>query len=381
MNGKDTYQAVAQAYAEGVRGLSAPSGATVRERGSVQTFSSFEEFAKQAEKLSAVSDHLASVISGQLADADSRISMDASIRMLAKALTDLEIGGHLLSAAEDEINKVHFNKSRKAVRGAGAKGGSEEYLKILLAETGAPLKRAVRTGGPPNIDSARIQLSAGITDSLLLISEKAASVAQSSLGGLVGLGAGELAQAVGTLGSNIAGILGQAERISHLYELFRNFIGKVYEALASLVGEALMQKAGRKVVEWLSELKEGKYIAEIVEALYQTGQTRETLNKLVGESPAPLDQFTSTIQKVAILKDGYGKQAKLAEKLLTGLKFIGGLSENVLPQARLILAAAYIAIGGYVVLAGADYVDSPRIKWMDRVSGVRRTVENDLQGV
>ena len=381
MNGKDTYQAVAQAYAEGVRGLSAPSGATVRERGSAQTFSSFEEFAKQAEKLSTVSDHLTSVISGQLADADSRISMDASIRMLAKALTDLEISGRLLSAAEDEINKVHFNKSRGAVRSAGAPGGSEEYLKILLAETGAPLKRAVRTGGPPNINSARIRLSAGITDSLLLISEKAASVAQSSLGGLVGLGAGELAQAVGTMGSNIAGILVQAERISHLYELFRNFIGKVYEALASLVGEALMQKAGQKVVEWLSELKEGKYIAEIVEALYQTGPTRETLNKFVGESPAPLDQFTSTIQKVTILKDGYGKQAKLAEKLLTGLKFIGGLSENVLPQARLILAAAYIAIGGYVVLAGADYVDSPRIKWLDRVSGVRRTVENDLQSV
>jgi hypothetical protein len=71
----------------------------------------------------------------------------------------------------------------------------------------------------------------------------------------------------------------------------------------------------------------------------------------------------------------------LAEKLLKGLKFIGGLSEAVLPQAKLIFAAAHIALGGYVVLAGADYVDSPNIKWLDRVAGVRRVVEGNLKTI
>ena len=178
---------------------------------------------------------------------------------------------------------------------------------------------------------------------------------------------------------NIAGMLGQAERVSRLYDLFRSFVSKVYDALVALVGEILMQKAGQKVLEWLNDLKEGKYFTEILEALYQTKPTQEELKKFVGDSQAALEKFTSAIQGVDGLSDGYGNQVKLAEKLLKGLKFTGGLSESVLPQAKLIFAAAYIALGGYVVLAGADYVDSPRIKWLDRVAGVRRTVEGSLK--
>jgi hypothetical protein len=181
------------------------------------------------------------------------------------------------------------------------------------------------------------------------------------------------------LGLNVAELLGQAEKVSHLYDLFLNFIGKIHDAILALVGESLMQKAGQKVVEWVSEVKNGKYFPDILESLYQTDPTKGELKILISDSQATLDKYTSAIEAVGGLKDGYGSQVELADRLLKGLKLMGPLP--VLPQAKLILAGIYIVLAGYVVLAGADYVDSPRLKWLDRVAGVRRTVEGSLQTV
>jgi hypothetical protein len=379
MNSKDSYLGVAKSYADGVQELFAPSGPPTKERGVVRGPSSYEDLARKAENLSAVSEDLTKVIVTQLADTDPVVRMESSTRMLAKALTDLEISAQLLEAAEDEKNKARFDNNRGTDRGTRGFGASKEYLKILLGEDKVVRKGARRGGEPLNIDQARTRLSISVEDSLTLISERAQKTAQSAIGGLVGLGAGDIAQAAGALGMNIAGILGQAEKVSHLYDLFRSFISKVYDALAALVGESLMQRAGQKVIEWVNELKEGRYFAEILEALYQTKLTREELKKIVDDSQATLDKFTSAIQAVDVLKDGYGNQLKLAEKLLTGLRYIGCLSDTVLPQGKLMFAVAYMTLGGYVVLAGADYVDSPHIKWLDRVAGVRRIVEGDLK--
>jgi hypothetical protein len=304
--------------------------------------------------------------------------MESSTRMLAKALTDLEISAQLLQAAMDEEQRTRFEKSRGAERGVADLEVTAEYLDILLGEGKAVHRAAERGGRLSSIDEARTTLSASLDDSLTLISDRTSKTAQSAVGGLVGLGAGELTKAAGALGMRIAGMLGQAEKVSRLYDLFRGFVSKVYDSLAAMVGESLMQKAGQKVLEWVNELNGGKYFPEILEALYQTKPTKEDLNKFVGESTAALDKFTSAIEAVEGLKDGYGRQVQLVEKLIKGLKFIGGLSEAIIPQGKLILAAAYIALGGYVVLAGADYVDSPNIKWLDRVAGVRRVVETKL---
>ena len=43
-----------------------------------------------------------------------------------------------------------------------------------------------------------------------------------------------------------------------------------------------------------------------------------------------------------------------------------------------LMAAAYSAIMGYAVLAGADYVDAERVKLLNRVPGVRQVVEQSL---
>ncbi len=42
------------------------------------------------------------------------------------------------------------------------------------------------------------------------------------------------------------------------------------------------------------------------------------------------------------------------------------------------MAAAYIILGGYVILAGADVVDAQRLRLLDRTPGVRRIAEMQL---
>jgi hypothetical protein len=279
----------------------------------------------------------------------------------------------------DEDQKTRFDRSRGAERGVADLGPAKEYLDILLGECKAVRRAAERGVKPANITEARRMLFTSLDDTLTLISDRASKTAKSAVGSLVGLGAGELARAAGALGMSIAGMLGQAEKVSRLYDLFRSFVSKVYDALAALVGESLIQKAGQKVVELVNELKGGKYLPEILESLYQTKSTKEDLKNFVDDSKVAIEKFDSAIQAVEGLKEGYGSQVRLVEKLIKGLNFIGGLSEVIIPQGKLILAAAYIALGGYVVLAGADYVDSPNIRWLDRVSGVRRTVEGNLK--
>jgi len=231
---------------------------------------------------------------------------------------------------------------------------------------------------PPDIPTARVELSNAIKDTLVLISERAGKTGQEALGGLVGLGIAEVAQAAGVVGMDIAQALGQAEKVTRLYNAFRDFALKAYDSLVALLGQPVLQAATSRVLEWVDELKRGKLFSEMLEKLYETGQTRQDLSQLVTNSQAGLGKFAIAIKDVDGLGTAYEQQIKLADKLLRGLRFLGGLPAAVLPQGRVLLAAAYIVLGAYVVLAGADYVDARRVKLLNRVPGVHQVVETNL---
>jgi hypothetical protein len=196
----------------------------------------------------------------------------------------------------------------------------------------------------------------------------------------LGLGVGELAQAAGVVSIGIAQALGQAEKVTRLLTAFRTFLKQVYDSLLALLGQQLAQTAAKQVLQWVDDLQKGELFAEVLEKLYETKVTGEALKLFVSESQAALPQFVAAIEKVDGLNASYLQQLDLAEKLLRGVQLVGGVPAAVLPQGRLLLSAAYIALGAYVVLAGADYVDAQRLKLLDRVPGVRQVVEGNLAG-
>ncbi len=112
--------------------------------------------------------------------------------------------------------------------------------------------------------------------------------------------------------------------------------------------------------------------------LYETKQTAQHLNRVAADSQAGLERFVAAIQGVDGLNDKYQQQIGLIEKLLRGLRLLGGVPAAALPQGRLLLAAAFIVLAGYVILAGADFVDARRLRLLNRVPGVRQVVETNL---
>jgi DNA repair exonuclease SbcCD ATPase subunit len=374
----NAYLEAARAYADGVRVLFAPSGQPTGERGG-RGPGSPKDLENQAEKLSPLSEELARATEAQLADADASVRAEASIRLLAKAVTDLEISEHLLHAAEDEESEVPWRGGEGTERSRSGIGTIEEHLKLLEGKT-EPISKTVERGrtAPATIVAAREELANAIEDALTLISERASETGQSSLKGLVGLGGAELAKAAGVVGIGIAQALGQAEKVTRLYNLFRDFALKAYDAVINLLGQKLADTAAKQVIEWLDEFKGGKKFDELLEKLYETKQTQAELKQLAENSQADLQRFVASIEAVDGLNEAYRRQIELVKKLLRAIDFIKLVPATALPIGKVLLAAVYITAGGYVVIAGADYVDARRLTRLNRVPGVNQVVQAKL---
>ncbi len=189
----------------------------------------------------------------------------------------------------------------------------------------------------------------------------------------------EVAQAAGVVGMQIADLLGVGENVSRLYTVFRQFLLNAYNSLLSLLGPTLAKVAGQKVLDWVSDLTKGEQFTKLLDRLYETGTTEQDLAKEIGASTAGLEKYLAAIQGVDALGIKFGQQIAVIEKLMKGLRLFGAVPVAVVPQGKLLMASAYTLLGGYVILAGADFVDAPHLRVLDRVPGVRREVEGNLK--
>ncbi len=386
----DPYSAAAQAYASGARSILAPTGAPTGERGSSEPLSrSGAELAERAEALYPHSVELTRAAESEerLGHPDPAVRTQTAAGLLAKALTDLEIGARLYIAAadEEEDEEASAGDSRsgaRAERGISqvADAELEANLRLILGETAAEGPKRGERGRRTlrDADDGRGRLAEVVGDALALISERAAKTGQSALGGLLGLGAAEIAQAAGMVGMDVARAFGLAEKVSRLYTICRSFIAQAFESLVALLGLGVAQTAAGKVVEWVGELKDGKLLDDLLARMYDTERTASYLSERIESSQADLDAYSRTIETVENLDDDYARQLGLSEKLLKGLRFIAFVPAAALPQGRLILAATYTVLAAYVILAGADYLDAERLKLLDRTPGVRQAVELGL---
>jgi hypothetical protein len=228
------------------------------------------------------------------------------------------------------------------------------------------------------VAEARIQLNLAAVDALTAIRDRAARTGQSALGGLLGLGVGELAAAAGVVGMEVAAAVGQAEQVGRLVALAREFVLSAYQSLVALIGPALAQTAVTQAASWVNDAITGEKFGQLVERLYHTGQTRADVEARITASQAELVRFITTIQQVETLIAGFQRQTSLAERALRGLKLIGGIPASALPQGRLLLGAAYLLLGSYILLAGADFVDASQFRLLGRTPGVRVVIEQGL---
>lgn len=378
MNSPESYSALAQAYTDGVRVLFAPSGQPTGERGGHGPAAP-EELLEQAEQLEPISAALTQAASVQLEDSDPAVRVQASESLLAKALTDLEVSAYLFQIAEDLEHEKGWVGAEGTERDASGLGETEERLKIILGESRTATSTAERgETEPQDIPTARLKLSEAIEDTLARISKQASKTGQNTLNSLLGLGVTEVAKAAGLVGMNIAQVVGQAETVSRLYNAFSSFAVKAYESLLALLGKQLAEAAAKKMLGWLDEIRNGQLFSEILERIYQTEQTGQTLTNLTKSSEVALNRFLTAIRGLNGLDASYNRQINLAEKVLKILGFLSLVPAAAMPQARLLLAASYLVLGSYIIVVGGDCVDAQRLQRLDRIPGVRRIVETNI---
>ena len=378
MTASTHYSQAANAYVEGVRALFAAAAAPTGERRGEELVAA-PDLAERAKQLTELSEQLTQAAEAQLKDPDQAVRAHASTQLLAKALTDLEVSAFLLQAAMDEEEGLPAVPATGAERGATWRAIPEDRLQILLAAAEVH-PQVVERGEvtPTDLPSARLELSNAVTDALALISERAARTGQTALSGLLSLGMAEVLRAAGLVGKDIAEGLGQGEKLSRLYNAFRDLAIQSYDSLLVLLGRQLAGAAARRVMEWLEKLRQGDLFGQLLEALYETAVTREALRPMVEGSQADLSRFVAGIEAVDVLNEQYGRQSEFAAKLFRAMAFLSTLPITVLPQPKLLLAAAYIVLAAYVVLCGADFVDAPQLRLLNRVPGVRQAVEGHL---
>jgi len=373
------YLAAAQGYAESVRAFFAITSPPTGERGEAAPASP-EELVAESEKLSARSAALTAEAERIiLTHPHPGARAQASTQLLAKALTDLEVSAHLFQAAVDEEQRIPWAERTPNERSVVGADSTEELLEIITGKSGFS-PTAERGAEPPkDVAGARIELSHTIEDTLKLISGRTSKSGQAALTGLFGIGLGQAAQAAGLLGQNLAQTLGQAGKISALYKWSQDFAFKTYESIVASLGPQVTKVVGQQVMTWLGDVKEAKYFGALLEKIYRTQQTQEALIPVVQQSNADCQAFIKAIDEVEKLGELCSNQTALVDKLVKGIKFLGAIPVAILPYGALLMGAIYVAICGYVVLNGADYVDAEPIELLNRVPGVRQVVMTNLK--
>lgn len=367
---------LAQIYARGVEALAAPPGARRGvERGGAGPAEP-ASLADEAEQLADVSSKLNEAAIERLSDTDPAVRAETEVALLAKALTDLELSAYLYRAAADE--ELGQPAASRGEERAAAPHLGEHLADLLPGAAARPRALDRGAGSPADIPSARAALAREVEDTLELVQARAVKAGQAALGSLASLGAAELAQAAGVVGMSLAGALGQAEKVTRLYQLFRSFALGAYNSVLALLGPSIAESAAKEVVAWVGAVAQGEHLEALLTRLYETGETAQDLRRLAEGSGAELAAFTAAIEGLGALGEQFSRRMKLTEQLLRGLRLLSGVPTAALPAARLLFAAAFVALAAYAVLAGADYVDSRRIRLLDRVPGVRRVVEARL---
>ncbi|HRX03180.1 MAG TPA: hypothetical protein P5148_08545, partial [Anaerolineae bacterium] len=202
--------------------------------------------------------------------------------------------------------------------------------------------------------------------------------ARGTVASLVGLDPALLKQAAGMLGSELSQALTKlGENVTRLVSKAVAFIVQAYDSLLAALGQDAASALRVQAAEWVEKLQQGEALTELADALYQTDDMKLRVAALIEGSGAPGPVLGKTQSDVEALSPSFQSRIKLAGQIRAGLGLL-----KFIPAAKgpleLATGVLYLALLGYVVVAGADYVDAPRLARIGRVPGVLETIQTGL---
>jgi hypothetical protein len=339
----------------------------------VRALLSAEPLADRAEELAPISDVLTADLSRRLYSGEPVDRAATETHLLAKAMVDLEVSALLKRAAEDE--GAPTPKAALADR-AVFNLQVEPYLKVLLGEE--PETISERAIVATDLRSARDQLPTFALDTMQLIASRASGVAKQAFTKLAALGFAQVLHAAGIVGQGLAQSLGIDETLGRLYRLCRDFALKVFNALVTLIGDALAKIVGDKVSAWIKEHTNEDHFSSWLQRQYAIEAAGTALAADIAASQAALPAFQNAAKGLQDLSDKFGGQMEIAGKLIKGTDYLRLIPVSSTPQGVALFAAAYLLICGYAVFAGGDFLDSSSLDLLHRVDGVPTVVHQML---
>jgi len=322
----------------------------------------------------------------------------AALKLLATAGYDLAVSGDLLQAAATGSPGGLAQSARSAVL------ASDELRTILdapLAEGMTGLLAAVAATPPADPLEAvrelreaealvptsvpgtpRTQLTTVITTYLADVSHSVTALSEAAIAGIKNL---SLGTPEATTPVTSAAILARVpDRIAPIQRGAAQLAAEAIHKLWAATGVEQEEQFQQQVASWLRDLLSRRYTTEsLLDHLYETQRIAAEMTELIEirGATASTERYDQALQALRTLLRSYRKATAMLERLthllaLIELPFLGAGS-----WGQFAVYAAYLAIFGYAIFNGGDYVDWYRTEgviWPDRVQGLRETLRREL---
>jgi hypothetical protein len=330
---------------------------------------SYAEIAGVADTVVAAAEQFNQALLGQTTDTESVECW------LSKMEVDLTLGLKLLEFGDKEqtgqvLTEVRRSSSLDLDR-------IEEALQTILGEV-ETVQAVVRRGLKrefKSVEEARKNLSLQINTVIEQVVDGTVDIGDQAFKELLKLPLPELS---GLFRLEVSAVLNAVEPLNKLYELGKLLISKAYELLEHLLGKDLLNAAAKWLEEWVDKLRKNVVFKFIVEQSYAVEQTKQELTQQIESSTVAIANYQTAMEDLTAMLEHYRRQTQICSTLLTITKNARRLGINHIPILKSVLLLEYALVLAYLIFLGGDCVDTPHLKLVDFIVGVRRIADQYL---
>ena len=302
----------------------------------------------------------------------------AGLKLLASAAYDLSVAGDLLTQGTGAAHGGVERAARGTVLGARE---LHEIMGAPLANGMTGLIKAERAAVPNDPVAARAQLEKRVAGMLQDIPVSAAKLSLAALLGMVSL---EVAP------EQVLGSAAAQELLRHIPAGVSDAVGQgagfAVEAVSKLwaaLNPEQQKELAKQTSEWVRELRANSNVAaRFLSNIYETKRIGDEALKLISGSAASatVEQYGQALQGLDTLGATYEKTKGTIEWVIRVSAFAKLALLGAPPFGPLAAYSMYIALLGYTICSGGDYLDWYRmdVPWLARVRGLRTCVRGAL---
>lgn len=373
------YQASLAEYVGQLEGFLATAAEQPRQLEAVSP----DDLVAQADELSRLSSDLTAQTTDFLEADDVAVRLGAEQHLLAQAMANLQVADRLLASAVavGEADAPSVAGDRALATTIAPMDDVIALLQAPLTETAAQISTAgmLRQAGLPQATPTEVVETA--SDAMDHMVDGVVDFGKDTVAGLLGLDTALLKQAAALISKELGDLVEQlGDQVSRLVAKAVEFIVQAYDSILAALGQDVTNEMRQQISQWLEALREGETLSGLLDKVYEVQTVQQRVASAVGASDASPTVMAQVRDSIDALPGQFDARTKLSRQLLAGLGLIKRFPVTRVPMVELISAALYLALLGYAVYVGGDFVDAPKLERLGRIPGVVHVVETGLAG-